>query len=73
MANRDDAPLADEPQPGSVPNDMPTGMPAGADEHEPDPLGSGDEAEPEGDGDVQRGEDAMPGIPTEGDDPYSGG
>ena len=66
MANRDDAPLADEPQPGSVPNDMPTGMPAGADEPEPEPLGAGDEEEGEG-------ADAMPGIPTEGDDPYSGG
>ena len=67
MAERDDAPLADEPQPGSVPNDMPSGMPAGEDAPEPEPLGPGDDDEPE------KGEDAMPGIPTEGDDPYSAG
>ena len=67
MAERDDAPLADEPQPGSVPNDMPTGMPAGADEVEPEPLGPPDDEEPE------EGAEAMPGIPTEGDDPYSAG
>jgi hypothetical protein len=65
---RDDAPLADEPQPGSVPNDMPTGMPAGEDAPEPEPLGR-DEADDE----PEKGEDAMPGIPTEGDDPYSAG
>ena len=68
MAERDDAPLADEPQAGSVPNDMPTGMPAGSDEAEPEPLGS-DPADDE----AEEGEDAMPGIPTEGDDPYSAG
>jgi hypothetical protein len=71
MAERDDAPLADEPQPGSPPNDMPsdvpTGMPEGSDEAEPEPLGPEDGEEPE------KGEDAMPGIPTEGDDPYSAG
>ena len=67
MAERDDAPLADEPQPGAAPNDMPTGMPAGDDEPEPEPLGPGDDDEPE------EGAEAMPGIPTEGDDPYSGG
>jgi hypothetical protein len=68
MAERDDAPLADEPQGGSVPNDMPTGMPSGSEEAEPEPLGPGD-----GDDAPEKGEDAMPGIPTEGDDPYSGG
>ncbi len=68
MAERDDAPLADEPQPGAAPNDMPTGMPAGADEAEPEPLGN-----PAPDDEPDKGEDAMPGIPTEGDDPYSGG
>ena len=67
MAERDDAPLADEPQPGAAPNDMPTGMPAGADEPEPEPLG------PEDDDEGGEGADAMPGIPTEGDDPYSAG
>ncbi|HEX8084064.1 MAG TPA: hypothetical protein VF529_07205 [Solirubrobacteraceae bacterium] len=68
MAERDDAPLADEPQPGSVPNDMPSGMPAGSEDAEPEPLGPEDtEDEPD------EGADAMPGIPTEGDDPYSAG
>jgi hypothetical protein len=73
MAERDDAPLADEPQPGSVPNDMPSGMPAGADD--PEPLGPAEEAEPEGEGDRQRGEGAMPGIPddTAGDEPFTAG
>ena len=68
MAERDDAPLADESQPGSAPNDMPTGMPAGYEDAEPEPLG------PEaGEDEPEEGADAMPGIPTEGDDPYSGG
>ena len=67
MAQRDDAPLADEPQPGSAPNDMPSGMPAGNDQVEPEPLGTGDDDE------QPEGEEAMPGIPTEGDDPYSAG
>ena len=68
MAERDDAPLADEPQPGAAPNDMPTGMPAGNDEAEPEPLGPEDDGDQDGEG-----ADAMPGIPTEGDDPYSAG
>ncbi len=67
MAERDDAHLADEPQGGSVPNDTPTGMPGGVDEVEPEPLGPGP------DDDEAEGEDAMPGIPQEGDDPYSAG
>ena len=69
MAERDDAPLADEPQPGAVPNDMPSGRPAGAEDAEPEPLGPGDDEEDAPD----EGAEAMPGIPTEGDDPYSGG
>ena len=68
MAERDDAPLADEPQPGSVPNDMPSGMPAGSEEAEPEPLGPDEDEEA-----PDEGADAMPGIPTAGDDPYSGG
>jgi hypothetical protein len=68
MAERDDAPLADDPQTGSVPNDTPTGMPAGEDAPEPEPLGTGDP-----DDEPDKGEEAMPGIPTEGDDPYSAG
>jgi hypothetical protein len=70
MAERDDAPLADEPQAGSVPNDMPTGMPAGSEDAEPEPLGPGADEQEEAD---DEGADAMPGIPTEGDDPYSAG
>jgi hypothetical protein len=69
VTERSDAPLADEPQPGAIPNDMPadvpSGLPEGADE--PDPLGASD-ADP----DTDRG--AMPGIPPEGsDEPFSDG
>ena len=71
MAERSDAPLADEPQPGAAPNDMPTGMPEGADEIEDDPMGA-PESDPEGEGDTDRGDDAQPGIPTEGEPPASG-
>lgn len=46
--------------------EAPTGLPDEADEATP--LGTSDE-EPEGDGAPQRGADAMPGIPTEGDPP----
>lgn len=69
MAERSDAPLADDS--GGVPNDMPTGMPAGADEA--DPLGAPDTGEkPEGEGDTPRGAEEQPGIPTEGEPPVSG-
>ena len=71
MAERDDAPLADEPQPGSVPNDIPSGIPDGA--PEPTPLGPDDEPRPEGDGEPPRGGDAMPGIPPEGEEPTTAG
>ncbi len=71
MTERSDAPLADEPQPGAVPNDMPTGMPAGAeDDVESTPLGT-PESDPEGEGETDRGEEAMPGIPHEGEPPAS--
>ncbi|HEV2820397.1 MAG TPA: hypothetical protein VGW11_07815 [Solirubrobacteraceae bacterium] len=33
---------------------------------EPPPMG-GEETDPEGEGEPRRGEDAMPGIPTEGE------
>ena len=69
MPERSDAPLAAEPQPGAVPDDMPaapSGRPDGADEA--DPLGVPD-ADPEGEGGTPRGEDAQPGIPTEGEPP----
>jgi hypothetical protein len=60
MAERSDAPLADEPQPGAIPNDTPpSGLPEEAEEATP--LGP-PEAEPEGHGTEQRGEDAQPGI-----------
>ena len=50
----------------TTPDDTPTGLPEDAEEAEP--LGP-TEAEPEGEGDTDRGADAMPGIPTEGDPP----
>jgi hypothetical protein len=69
MAERDDAPLADDAQPGVPPNDTPqdptapapSGLPGDVEEAEP--MGP-TEAEPEGDGDVQRGPEAQPGINT---------
>ena len=64
----DDAPLADEPQPGAVPNDTPapSGLPDGAAPEEA-PLGvdPDDEVPAPGPG-------AMPGIPTEGEPPSGG-
>jgi hypothetical protein len=47
----------------------PTGLPEDA--REGQPLGPA-APEPEGDGDPPRGEDAMPGIPTEGEPPTAG-
>ena len=70
MAERSDAPLADESQPGAMPDDMPSGLPEGGDE--PDPMGAPGSADPDGEGDTPRGEDAQPGIP-QGDEPYTGG
>jgi len=55
---------ADETQPA------PSGMPD-PDAPESEPLGV-PEAEPEGEGETQRGADAMPGIPTEGEPPSGG-
>ena len=89
MAERSDAPLADEPQGGAVPNDMPlgetsgdpaSGMPAGSEEQDAQPGGAED-AHPESvagpggpGGDQERGEEAQPGIPQEGEDErFSGG
>lgn len=69
MADEDDAPLANPGQPGAIPNDQPTGLPA----DEPDDLPLGvDRADPDGEGDTRRGEDAMPGFPTDGE-PQTGG
>ncbi|HEY3019094.1 MAG TPA: hypothetical protein VGJ32_02835 [Solirubrobacteraceae bacterium] len=50
-------------------DDDPTGLPADAQEGRP--LGP-PEAEPEGEGDAARGDEAMPGIPTEGEPPTAG-
>ena len=69
MAERSDAPLADEPQAGAIPNDMPSGLPEGADE--PEPMGAPAGADPDGEGDTPRGEDAQPGI-NEGEPNISG-
>jgi len=49
------------------PDDVPTGLPDDAAPEE-EPLGPPDAA-PEGEGDAPRGEDAMPGIPSEGEPP----
>jgi hypothetical protein len=43
-------------------DDAPSGLPP--DEDPDQPLGV-DEAEPDGEGEPRRGDDAMPGIPTE--------
>jgi hypothetical protein len=48
--------------------EAPTGLPDG---DEATPLGV-PEAQPEGEGDAPRGEDAMPGIPTQGEPPTAG-
>jgi hypothetical protein len=52
-----------------TPDDVPTGLPD--EETEAPPLGVQD-PQPEGEGDPARGEDAMPGIPTEGEPPDAG-
>ena len=49
-------------------DDAPTGLPG---TEEAAPLGV-PEARPEGEGDAEHGEDAMPGIPTEGEPPTAG-
>ncbi len=49
----------------SVPSGLPDDAP------EPDPLGTPDER-PEGEDEPERGPDAMPGIPTEGEPPSGG-
>ena len=89
MAERSDAPLADESQGGAIPNDTPigetsedpaSGMPAGAEEQDAHPGGVED-AHPESvagpggpGGDVDRGADAQPGLPSEDEDePFSAG
>jgi hypothetical protein len=66
MAERSDAPLANESGAGAPPNDdpgalsgAPSGLPEDAEEHKP--LGV-DEPDPDGEGDTPRGEDAPPGI-----------
>jgi hypothetical protein len=59
MADSTDAPLADEPQPGAIPNDVPSGLPEGVEESTP--MG-GDKSDPEGEGDTPRGEHAQPGL-----------
>jgi hypothetical protein len=69
MPERSDAPLADEPQPGAIPNDTPpSGLPEGVEEDTP--MGA-DEADPEGEGATPRGEGAQPGVRR--DEPDSAG
>ena len=69
MAERSDAPLADESQPGAIPNDVPSGLPEGRDG---EPLGTPEDHDPEGEGDTPRGEDAQPGFP-QGEEPPTDG
>ena len=52
--------------PRSTPDDAPSGLPPG--EPEEAPLGV-PEARPDGEDETDRGPDAMPGIPTEGEPP----
>jgi hypothetical protein len=57
--------------PESDPRDEPpSGLPDG-DAPEAEPLGQ-PEARPEGEGTPERGDDAMPGIPSEGEPPTGG-
>ena len=51
--------------------EAPSGMPAQHGEAEAEPLGA-PKADPEGEGEPARGEEAMPGIPTEGEPPSAG-
>ena len=50
-------------------DDSPTGLPTQS--HEAVPLGTTEE-QPDGEGEAQRGEDAQPGIPTNGEPPTAG-
>jgi hypothetical protein len=52
---------ADDEAPSGLPEDAKEGQPLGPPETRPD-----------GEGDPPRGEDAMPGIPTEGEPPSGG-
>ena len=68
MAERSDAPLANESGAGAPPNDDPgalseDGAPSGLPEEieEDTPMGAPD-SDPEGEGETPRGEDAQPGI-----------
>jgi hypothetical protein len=62
-----DGPVGGLPGPSAeTDRDAPTGLPH--ENEEEAPLGA-DQEEPEGDAEPQRGEDAMPGIPTDGEPP----
>jgi hypothetical protein len=62
-----DGPIEGLPGPSAeTDRDAPTGLPDDADEATP--LGTTEEA-PEGEDQPQRGADAMPGIPTDGEPP----
>jgi hypothetical protein len=66
-----DGPVGGLPGPSAeTDREEPTGLPH---EHEEEatPLGTSDEA-PEGEAEPQRGEDAMPGIPSGGEPPTAG-
>ena len=65
-----DGPLGGPPGPSAESDrDAPSGLPDAAGEDAP--LGP-PEADPDGDSATRRGEDAMPGIPTDGEPPSGG-
>jgi hypothetical protein len=55
---------------GDARDEGPTGLPA-EDAPETEPLGA-PRARPEGENEAERGDDAMPGIPSEGEPPSGG-
>lgn len=62
-----DGPVGGAPGPSAeIDRDAPSGLPNAEDEAQP--LGTTEEA-PEGDADARRGEEHMPGIPTQGEPP----
>jgi hypothetical protein len=64
-----DGPVGAPPGPSAeIDRDAPSGLPGDVEEA---PLGPPD-ADPDGEGESRRGEEAMPGIPTGGEPPSAG-
>lgn len=68
--SRDDAPLADPGRPGAIPNDQPV---SGLPDEQPDDAPLGVQETPGEDDAPKKGPEAMPGIPTDGEEPQSDG